>query len=161
MAGTLLVPAGPLALDELVQPAHFALHGLHPVALELKRVVVEALPGACQRGTHLLQALLQPAAAAFEDSHADVARGLPEKGETSCEVLVLVRVGTRLREQLLEVLLTFRRQPVDDLCATPCEWCGEGVLGGVPRLLDQPAVGDQRLEAGVERAVAERTEHAQ
>ncbi|MGW4157839.1 S41 family peptidase [Micromonospora chersina] len=46
------------------------------------------------------------------------------------------------------MLLTFCRQPVDDFGATPREWCGEGVLGGAPRLLDQPAVGDQRLEAG-------------
>jgi hypothetical protein len=39
------------------------------VALELKGVVVESLPGARQRGTHLLQALLETAAAPFEDPH--------------------------------------------------------------------------------------------
>lgn len=131
------------------------------MALELKRVVVEALPGARERHAHLVQALLQPAAAALQHPHAHIARRLSEEGETRGEVLVLVRVGAGLGEQFLEVLLTFRRQPIDDLGATPCEWCGEGVLRSVPRLLDQPAVGDQRLEAGVERAVAERTEHTQ
>lgn len=131
------------------------------MALELKRVVVEALPGARQGGAHLLQTLLQPAAATLEHAHAYVARRLPEEGEPGREVLVLVRVGARLREQFLEVLLTVRRQPVDDLGATPCEWCGERILGWVRRLLDQPAVGDQRLEAGIERPVAERAEHAQ
>src|SRR5262249_19153839 len=127
-SGTPEVPAGPLALDELVQPAHFALHGLHSVALELKGVVVEALPGACQGGMHLLQALLQSAAAALEDAHAHVTGGLSEEGETSGEVLVFVCVGTRLREQFLEVLLTLRRQPVDDLGAAPRERSGEGVV---------------------------------
>src|SRR5690606_26011336 len=159
--GTLEVPPGTLALDELVQPAHFALHGLHPVALELECVVVEALSGPRQGGAHLLQALLQPTAAALEHAHAHVAGRLAEEGEARGEGLVLVRVGPRLGEELFEVLLPLRRQPVDDLGATARERSGEGVLGGVPRFLDQPAVRDQRLEAGVERSVTERPEHTQ
>ncbi len=81
----------------------------------------------------------------------------PKNAKRSGEGLVLVRVQARLGEELLEMFLTVGRQPVDDLGATSRE--GGGGLADVPRFLDQPAVGDQRLEAGVERPVAERPEH--
>src|SRR6516165_1853633 len=43
--------ASPLGVDQLVQPAHLALHGLQAVTLQLEGVGVDALPGARQRLT--------------------------------------------------------------------------------------------------------------
>lgn len=100
--------------------------------LEFERVVVQTLAGACQGGAHLLQPLLKAAAAAFQYPHPHFALRLAEEGEAGREVLVLPGVRSRVGQELLEVLLTFGGQPVDDLRASPCEGGGEGVLGALP-----------------------------
>src|SRR5690242_5286636 len=58
----------PLGGDEVVQPAHLALHRVQPVPLQLQRVLVDALAVAREGVADLLQALLQPAAAPLEDA---------------------------------------------------------------------------------------------
>lgn len=91
------------------------------MSLQLKRVVVESFTGAGKRGAHLLEALLEPAAAALQHAHPHFSLRLPEEGETSGEVLVLPGVRSGVRQELLEVLLTFCRQAVDDLGPAPRE----------------------------------------
>src|SRR4051812_44108917 len=63
----LLFLLGPLAPDQLVEPADLALDRLQPVVLQLQGVGVDPFPGPAEGGADGLQPFLEPAAPAFED----------------------------------------------------------------------------------------------
>src|SRR5512134_1499478 len=58
---------GPLGLDELGEPPHLPLDGLHAVALELRGVAVHLLLRPLELALHPLETLLQPGPTALED----------------------------------------------------------------------------------------------
>ena len=101
--------------DQLVQPADFPLDRLQAVPVQLEGVAVQALPGPGQGGADALHPLLEPAAPALQDPQPDVRPGLAEEGEPDTESVVLPGGGPRLGEQVLQPLLAFGGQPVDDL----------------------------------------------
>jgi hypothetical protein len=87
------------------------------------------------------------------------ARVWAEEGEVNAEPFVLPRRRAGLGEQLLEPLLALGREPVNDLRSParhdPVILVRVGVL-----LCDQP-LGQELLQAGVERPVRERAEHSE
>ena len=147
----LRVVRAPLGLDQLGQPAHFALDGLEPVPLEFEGVAVDALAGAGDRRLHVVEPLFEPVAAALEDAHAHLGVRLGEEREVHAEVLVFPRGRPGLGEQVLQVLLAFGGEPVDDPAAAA------GRLAVSAHVTD----GQHLLQAGVERAVGECPEGAE
>src|SRR4029077_19643768 len=99
------------------EPTDFALDGFEAVLLELEGVAIELLPGATQAAGHPLPAFFEPAAPALEDLQADVGVGLREKREPDAEALVLPGRRTVLGELVLQALLAFGGELVDDPAA--------------------------------------------
>src|SRR6185312_6154982 len=152
-----LVTRLPLGCDQLVEPADFPLDRLKSVPLQLERVAVQALSGPRQRRAEGIQPLFEPGPAALQDAQPDVRAGLAEEGEPDAEAVVLPRGRARLGQELLQPLLALRGQPVDDLRPA----AGQGAARHAGFLLGDQALGQEVLEAGVERAVPERAERAE
>src|SRR5580698_752431 len=144
--------------NELVKPADFALDRFEPVPLEFKGVAVYSLAGPGRRGPEPLKALLQPAAAALENPHPDIGLSQAEEREVDAEAVVLPGRRTRLGQQILESLLAFRGEPVDDLGSS---WPVQRPDGRVRDFLRDQAVGQQVLQGRIQRAIAEGAESTQ
>src|SRR5690606_33771110 len=76
-----------LGVDQLVEPAHFALDRLQPVALEFEGVTVQPVPRPGESRADPLEPFLQTAAPAFEDPQPYVGIGVPEEREVDPEAL--------------------------------------------------------------------------
>jgi hypothetical protein len=144
----------PFGVDELTEPADLALGGLLTVALEGRRVGVEALAAAGCGFTHALEVLLDPRATALEDAQAHVALGTGEEREPHVEAVVLVGRGVGAGDEPGEVLLAGCRQLVHDPGSPTAR------AGRVGRLGDETVV-EQVAQGGVERAVGQRAERAE
>src|SRR5690606_24886389 len=107
--------AAPLGGDQFVEPAHLAFDGFEPVPVKFERVAVQTLAGAGESRTDALQPFFQAATPPFEDAQAHLGLGMAEEGEVDTEALVLPGRRARLGEELLQALLPFGGQLVDDL----------------------------------------------
>ena len=140
--------AGALGVDQVGEPAHFALDRLDPVPLQLGGVPVDFLLGHRQLVLHPVEPLLEPGTASLEHPQPDLHVGPAEEGEPDVEVVVLPRGRTDLGHQPLELRGPGVGELVDD--ARP-----PGDRRRRRRdLLDQGAA-QHLLQGGVERPVGQ------
>src|SRR3954452_20260325 len=115
--------------------------------LQLEGVPVEGFPGAPKRTRDLLPALFQPAAPAFEDLQSYIGVGLGEQRQANAEAFVLPRGRAVVAQLLLQPFLAVSGQLVDGATALSDAGDARGFV------LGEQALGDEVLQAGIERAV--------
>src|SRR3954453_10936092 len=116
-----------LAVDQLGEPAHLAVHGVQAVPLQLQGVAVQLLLGATQRVHQPVPLALDGAPATLQDPQPHVGGRVPEEGQVDAEAtLVVVGLRPGLADQFGEALLALRGDRVDDLAAAPGQRRGVG-----------------------------------
>ena len=132
----------PLGVDQLAEPAHLALDGLHAVPLQGRGVGVEPLAAAGGGLADAVEALLERASAGPRGCAAGPRCSVRAK-KAKCTSKLVVLPGRRAGrgDEVGEVLLAVGGELVDDAGALAA---GRGRVGG---LRDQAAV-EQALQAG-------------
>jgi hypothetical protein len=135
------------------------------VPLELERVTVHPFPGARERRAYPFHPVFEPASPAFQDPQPDVGPGLAKEREVHAELVVFPGRRAGLGQQILQPLLPFSGQPVDDLGPARAARTGRGARSrGRLRVVVFPgdqAIGVQLVQAGVEGSVGQRPERAE
>src|SRR5215467_1048546 len=122
------------------------------MSLQFQRVAVDPFASPGCGGSETFKPLFEPTTPPFKNPHPDVGLRQAEECEVDSEAVVLPGGWARLAEQVIQPLFAVGSQPVDDL-GSP--WPVQRLARIGPGIFRDQSLGQQVLEGGIQRAIAE------